>query len=295
MERRIDFWIIGAQKSGTTALFEYLGEHPDIFVPVTKEVHFFIRDELYEQGNRYFGPLFGDAPDQVILGAADVDLMFCSHHAHRVHAYNPEIQLLAVLRNPVDRAYSGYWFARRLGFEDAETFEEALSREEERKKGSYFEQMKLTYLSRGYYAEQLSQFLAVFDRDQLRVILTEDLRRDPEATLESTLQWLGLPPALDSIDYERRVNVAGVPRSMLLQKVLRSDESFLKGLLRSVLPHRARLFIRRHVINPMLAWNVEESSYPPMSDETRAKLEDHFAPHNEALADIIDRELDHWQ
>lgn len=294
MDRRIDFLIIGAQKAGTTALFEFLGAHPEIFMPGAKEVHFFIRDEFYLQGERYLAPLYASVTDEALVGAADVEIMYFPGSAERIHAYNPDMRLLAVLRDPVDRAYSGYWFARRLGFEEADTFEEALGREDLRARGGYSERSKLTYVGHGLYAEQLERFLRLFGRDRLWVVLSEDLREQPRETLEATLGWLGVRPEVDSIDYERRVNVAGLPRSMLLQKLLRADDSRVKGLLRRAIPHKLRHFIRRRLRAPLIERNIRPISYPPMCAETRVRLRQHFAPHNERLARLLRLDLSRW-
>jgi hypothetical protein len=295
MRRPIDFLVIGAQKSGTSALVRLLRSHPDVFLPDVKELHFFVRDEFFAQGDRYLDPFYGEAGDEALLGGGDVDLLYAPAAAGRVHAHNPRMRLLAVLRNPVDRAYSAFWFARRLGFEDAATFEEALAREEARRRGGYFERHQLTYLDHGHYAEQLERFLAFFERDRLRVLLSEELRDRPAEQARATLRWLGLRAAPTLEDPGRRVNVAGVPRSLFLQKLLRSDDSWAKRQLRRVLPRSLRYELMRRVRRPLMDLNVRPRPYPPMNQATRARLREHFAPYNRRLGELLGTDLRRWR
>ena len=158
MSPTVDFWIAGAQKAGTTTLFDILAEHPDAFVPRAKEIHYFSSDEFHPQGPSYLDPFYADAPEAALLGGAYVHTMFFPESAARMHAHNPAMKVLAVLRNPIDRAYSAFWFARRNGWEPAETFEEALALEPTRAEGTLTERTELTYVRHGYYAEQLAVF-----------------------------------------------------------------------------------------------------------------------------------------
>lgn len=308
MERPLDFFIIGAQKAGTTALFEFLNGHAGIFLPSVKEVHFFIRQEFFRLGSRYLEPLYRNAPADSLRGGADVEVMSSPWAAERIRAYSPEIRLLAVLRNPVDRAYSAYWFARRLGFEDAPTFEEGLAREAAREarvrqdpqsaRNGELPQVgptKLMYLGNGRYADQLQPFVERFPSEQFRVVFHEDLRNRPQETLADIFDWLGLPYHEGSIDTNRRVNVAGMPRSMLLQRMFRSDDSVAKRWFRRFVPHALRHVIHRRVRQPLLAKNIRTERYPPLHDDTRARLVEYFAPHNARLSDLLGRDLSHWR
>jgi hypothetical protein len=294
MERPLDFFIVGAQKAGTTALFSFLGDHTEIFLPSVKETHFFVREEFFRLGTRYLSPLYQSLRGEALVGGADVEAMYFPDSAARMYAYAPSMRLIAVLRNPVDRAYSAYWFARRLGFEDAPTFEEGLAQEAARVGGGYSERSKLTYLGHGYYAEQLDRYLERFPRERLHVVLHEDLSRHPQETLATVIGWLGLRYEHGSIDTTRRVNVAGFPRSMLLQRLVRSDDSAPKQILRRVVPTGLRYVINRYLRQPLLKRNIRPEVYPPMLEETRVRLREHFSPHNARLADLIGRDLSGW-
>src|SRR5580765_4385092 len=113
MNRAIDFAIIGAQKAGTTALYEYLGAHQDVFVPAVKEVPYFVKDDVYEKGEKYLDVIYREYRGEPIVGIAHVRLMCRPESVDRLLAHNSAMRCIAVLRDPVTRAYSSYWYARR--------------------------------------------------------------------------------------------------------------------------------------------------------------------------------------
>lgn len=295
MERRIDFFIVGAQKSGTTALYRYLSQHPDIFMPQTKENHYFVNDEFYCQGEAYLEALYRDAKGERCLGGADVDAMHYPYATTRLHAYNPQMKIIAVLRNPIDRAYSAYWFARRNGTEDCETFEEGLAKEDDRKRhGTERERVELAYLTRGEYARQIKPYMELFGCDSVRVILSEDLFGQPEDTVLALMKWLDVRWSVENIDIHERVNPSAMPRSKALHRFLHHPEYPIKRYFRRVTSPRFRYYVRRYLKTPLIRANTKPFSYPPINPETRKRLAEHFAPFNEDLAQLLGRDLRHW-
>ena len=158
MDPRINFFIIGAAKSGTTSLFEYLRQHPDIFLPLVKENRFFLEDDFYKQGDSFLGNFYNDLQNEQVIGGACAEYLYFPHTGQRIAEYNQRIRLITVLRNPIDLAYSAYWFARTNGWESCGTFEEALKNELARSKGSFIEKAALTYLGHGHYYDQLKRW-----------------------------------------------------------------------------------------------------------------------------------------
>jgi Sulfotransferase domain len=193
-----DFLILGAQKAGTTALYAYLRWHPDITGPSFKEVSFF--DRHYAQGERWYRahlPLRRRA----LVGEASPSYLFHPQAPERVARMLPEARLIALLRNPAERAFSHYQHEVALGREPL-SFEEAIDREGERMRGelermlrdpSYFSHAwwNYTYVARGCYAEQLERWFAAFPREQLLVLLTDELAADTAATYRRVLDFLG--------------------------------------------------------------------------------------------------------
>jgi hypothetical protein len=210
------FLIIGAQKAGTTALYSYLREHPAIAGPPWKEVSFF--DRHFWRGDAWYR---GHFPNRLylrrmrtrtgvepIVGEASPSYVFHPLAPQRVAALVPDVRLIVLVRNPIDRALSHYHHEVALGRE-ALRFEEALEQEETRLEGEparmldprYFSHAwwNFTYLSRGRYAEQLERWLEIFPRERLLVVPSEDLLDRPDETYGHVLEFLGAPPhELDS-------------------------------------------------------------------------------------------------
>jgi hypothetical protein len=199
-----DFLIIGAQKAGTTALYAYLRRHPAITGPSWKEVSYF--DRHYERGEAWYR---GNFPNRVrargkLVGEASPSYIFHPLGPERVKALVPEARLVALVRNPVERALSHYHHEVALGREPL-SFEDALDAEEERLRGeeerlaadsSYFSRpwWSHAYKARGRYAEQLERWLAVFPRERLLILPSEDLGGEPERTHARVLDFLGAAP-----------------------------------------------------------------------------------------------------
>ncbi len=210
-----DALIIGAQKAGTTALYAYLRWHPQVLGPSWKEVNYF--DRHYRRGERWYR---GHFPNRLrlrrihdpIVAEASTGYLFHPLGPERVKALIPRARLIALVRDPVDRAYSHYQHEVALGRERL-SFEAAIDREDERMEGElermladpgYFSYAwwNYTYLARGRYAEQLERWLEVFPREQLLVVPMDDLRDAPRETYARVLDYIGARPhELD--DYPR--------------------------------------------------------------------------------------------
>lgn len=283
--------VVGAPKAGTTSLVDLLRSHPDIFLPAQKEVPFFVRDDAHAQGDRFLATYYAGHEGHRCVGIAHVHMLHSRLHAERLSAHSPDARIVAVLRAPVDRAYSAYWHMRLLGWEDADTFEEALAREPGRLATMpIVDRTDFGYLRDGEYAAQLDVYRALFGEDRVRILLTDDLARRTRETMEELLTWLGLQPDTSRMDLSQRSNVAGRPRSGLLHSILARPFG-LKSLYKSIVPERLQYRIRIMIKDPLMARNIAAERYPPMRSETRERLVRHFAPHNERLAKLLGRPL----
>lgn len=197
-----DFLVIGAQKAGTTALYAYLRWHPGITGPSWKEVSFF--DRHWWRGETWYRGQFPLRTRGRLVGEASPSYLFHPLAAERARALVPETRLVAILRDPVERAYSQYQHEVALGREPL-SFEDALAAEEERTRGEverlvadprYFGHAwwDHTYAARGLYAEQLERWLAVYPREQLLVLTTEELGERTAETYAAVLRFLGAAP-----------------------------------------------------------------------------------------------------
>jgi len=198
------FLILGAQKAGTTSLFRYLAQHPRVVEPVVKEIHFF--DSSWHKGlDWYLAHFPRDPADGTVSGEGSPYYLFHPHCADRIHRAFPDARLVALLRNPIDRAVSHHGHERRQGgerrpMEQAFAEErEAMPAEEARLLADPRADSRIhrrgSYLSRGIYAPQLARYLERFPREQLLVLRYDRFFADPAAHFPRVLDHLGLEPS----------------------------------------------------------------------------------------------------
>lgn len=292
--RKIDFLVVGAAKAGSTSLNDYLGRHPEIYLPEMKDAWLFIKEGIHEIKNSDIKYFFSDTSSQKMFGYSQVQIMFFEETIPRIVSYNRHIKLIAVLRNPIDRAYSDYWFSRQRAWEDCPTFEEALAREPKRSEGTIHDRAQFTYLAHGHYAEQIERLFDAFGHEQVYVEFTDNLRDDVRGTVSKIYSWLGVDGELPDLDNLAKRNAAALPRWPALQKAVMTPPWPMRVAFNRLVPFRARLAVQKHVLRPLLARNSVPFEYPPMAAETRARLKEHFAPYNERLQKLLDVDLSHW-
>jgi hypothetical protein len=202
-----DFLVIGVQRGGTTSFYDALVRHPDVRSSSVKEVHYF--DLATDRGSGWYRahfPVEGlrGRPRRWLTGEATPYYLFHPEVPRRVRSLLPDVRLIALLRDPVERAWSHYRREVRLGRETL-TFEQAIEREEERlaEEVHAFPDLDLRYAAphhhdhayqaRGRYAEQLERWLGEFPRERLLVLRSEDFYADPGAALAQAIEFLGLP------------------------------------------------------------------------------------------------------
>jgi hypothetical protein len=196
-----DYLIIGAQKGGTTSLQWYLNQHPSVRRPTRKELHYFTLHADRPVG--WYRAHFPVRADGTVSGDATPYYLFHPAVPDRAHAVVPDARLVVLLRDPVNRAHSHYNHEVALGHETL-SFEDALAAEEERLAGEdeklradpgarSFAHQHHSYVARGRYAEQLERWLALYPREQLLVLVSEELFADPIGATLETQRFLGLP------------------------------------------------------------------------------------------------------
>ncbi|NES96953.1 MAG: sulfotransferase domain-containing protein [Desertifilum sp. SIO1I2] len=194
-----DFIIIGGQKCGTTSLYNYLIQHPEIAAAATKEVHFF--DLQFDKGVEWYQAQF---PEHGITGEASPYYIFHPLVPQRIHQLYPNVKLIALLRDPVARTISHYFHEVRLGFEEL-SLESAIAAETTRLQGetekmiadgSYysFNHQHYTYRSRSLYLDQLKCWHQYFPSDQLLILESEEFYRNPALVVNQVFEFLQLPP-----------------------------------------------------------------------------------------------------
>jgi len=299
MSRWPNFFIIGAGKSGTTSLYHYLKQHPQIFMCPVKEPKYFA---YAGQPLNYTGPgdarivpettttreayldLFRDAGSQPVVGeASTVYLGPIDGTAQRIAEQIPEARIVAILRQPADRAYSAYMHLRRDGFETLESFQQALDAEPERIRKGYYFHWHLK--SRGYYARYLQPWYQYFPREQIRIFLYEDLDLSPFGLLADLFRFLDVDDAFKP-DISARHNQSGLPHSLGVQKFL-SKRHPVKELLKRVVPEH----IGHRVISMIQPGMMTTPGIPA---GIRSQLTEDFREDILELAALIERDLSQW-
>lgn len=286
---KIDFAIIGAQKAATTTLHDLLKQHPEIAFPPTKEDNYFALDDVYLLGHKHLAMQYAKALPNQKIGHAYVNIMYyASICAPRMWEHNSQMKLIALLRNPVDRAYSAFWYARNRGWEVSDSFEDAIRREEEgRISDNFTHQGILTYLRHGHYAEQLQVFIDIFGRDAVRVHFQDELRVDAVRLCKSLFDYIGVAPDF-CVDGSLKSNVASRPMVAALPRFI-NNPSGLKKIYQTIMPYRMRRLLNRNLLQKIEKLNQARHQYPPMSELTRNRLEAYYAPHNDKLRALIGR------
>ena len=267
-----DFIICGTQKGGTTALMEYLKQHPQICMP-EREIHFF--SWYYNKGIKWYEKYFDH--DAMLYGEKSPSYMYPEPGlvAKRIHKELPSIKLIFMLRNPIKRAYSEYWMLVLNG-EEKLPFSKAVWKKNR------------DYIGRGFYAKQIKEYLKYFDPENIKIIISEDFRENRNQRIKEVFRFLGIYPIeVETLD----IHVGGMPKSKILLNIA--------GLITNV--------AEKAVINSptlrFLCWDVRgffkrlnkiEGKKPPMDEETKEKLYKYFKPHNEELIDLLkDLEMPH--
>jgi Sulfotransferase domain len=248
-----DFIIIGTMRGGTTSLYSYLTDHPQIGSAYMKEVHFF--DVYYHKGLSWYRSQFPSAVQKIyaervqkhsfVTGEASPYYLFHPHAPRRIAKILPRVKLVVLLRNPVSRAYSHYYHEVAGGHE-ALSFEEAIDREEERigkeaeklaQDGRYvsFNHRHFSYLSRGIYVDQLKIWMDIFPREQFLVLKSEDFYADPAAGLKQVLQFIEVPDVgiKEQKEVYEQLNTTKPPKM---------DPATRKKLMEYFEPHNACLY-----------------------------------------------------
>jgi hypothetical protein len=287
------FIIIGASKSGTTSLYEYLRQHPQVFMSPIKETNFFTcdnkkpefrtnvtRDIVYKFED--YKALFRNAKNKNAIGEVSPLYMFIPGAAGRIKKRIPDIKLIAILRNPVDRAFSHFSMHRRDGFEPYETLAEAIADEPRRAQDGW---VVGQYLMIGYYGRQLQRYYNYFDRDQIRVYLYDDLVQDPVKLLKDIFQFIGVDENYLP-DMSRKFNKSGVIKNSLL-RFLWTKTHTLRLIIRPALSRN----IRQSVAGFFNSRKLVKLHLP---DETRSQLLDLYHEDILKLQELIQRDLSMW-
>ncbi|TCK18170.1 sulfotransferase family protein [Thiogranum longum] len=308
-----NFFIVGAAKGGTTSLHAYISQHPQVYMSPIKETNYFsqadMRPELfnheYRQDTRLNLPrylsgtmekhvhianvehredyirLFHGVRDEKAIGEASTSYLYCPSAAARISEAFPEARVVAILRNPVERAFSHYLMNLRLG----KTLDTDFIREVEAdyqlvNKGWGVSRL---YLDLGLYSEQVKRYQEHFPAEHVHIIVYDDYRANPGETMSALCRFLGIDEQV-SMDLSRKHNAAGVPRLKYLNYIL--TQSGAISAVKRIVPGALKQQLKSLMYS--------DKSVPEMDARARARLEDFYREDITQLGDLLNRDLSGW-
>jgi hypothetical protein len=283
---KIAVMIAGVQKAATSSLFDYLKQHPQLQGHDNNELSYFIVDEEYREEiasvwKKYYGPT-----EKTYFIAKSAGIIFSPTAIERLYDYNPEIKVIIILRNPVDRAYSAFWYARKTGHENLNSFEVAIAADPGRFKNALSKSF-CSYLERGYYATQLKNLYAKFPADQVKVVFQEELK-NPGQVMRELFIFSNVDADFKVADFSKR-NTAATSRFPLITKALKGNKTW-KRILKKLFPGNSARRLKAN-FNSALS---REINIPPMNNSTREKLTAHFRDEILELQKMTGRDLKDW-
>lgn len=300
--RKPDFFIVGAPRCGTTALYTWLRQHPDVFMPARKEPRFFAVDldsgapheaRYFVRSEEEYLRLFEPAGAARRAGEATALYLFSTAAARRIHHFCGNARIIVMIRNPVDLMYAFHAHRYANGNEDIADFGEALASEEARCRGEKIPPgahvpRALQYREVARLSPQIERYLETFGQERVHTIVLDDLARDAGSVYRAALRFLdvdasGEPPS-GVVNPSKRVRIDFV------RDAVEKPSEGVRRLSRRVLPLRAREAMKRTV----RWWNVARAPRPAMDPALRRALLAEFTPEIERLGQLVGRDLSHW-
>lgn len=287
-----NFIVIGAAKAGTTALYWYLAEHPEVFMSPVKETNFFAYG-LDARGQLLYGDpehhqfpvkslpeyeeLFAEAGKAEAVGEASPMYLECPQAAGRIRELVPDARIICGLRHPVDRAYSDrLMYLRSRG--------RALDPTHDLSASAAWTRPDSHWMRIGRYHGQLARYYDAFPRNRIHIFLFDDLKRHPLRVMQEMYWFLGIEPEFVP-DFATPHNVGGMPASRLLESVFTSRA--LRSAVGSWMPRRVANWVRQ-----LRTRNMRQA--PPLPAELREELTRQFRADIARTSELIGRSLEHW-
>jgi len=282
-----DFFIVGASKGGTTALYSYLRAHPAVFMPGNKEPNYFCTDlPGWRQvaALAQYEALFSTAQPNALTGEASVSYLYSKVAIGHIMARNAQAKIIAILRNPIEAARSQHASLWDCEAEDVFDFEQAWRLQKPRREAQHPYPEYLQYGAVFCYASQVRRLLAQVPRKQCLFLLFEEFFADPSHQFARVLEFLGLPPDPARTAFPV-VNMTVGVRSPLLDRLLRQPPPALMAL------RSAAHAMSFHPMRALQRFNQVAGHRPPLREAFRAELEEYFSVDVAELEQLLGRRL----
>lgn len=275
-----DFIGLGAQRSGTSWIYSCLYEHPEIYSPI-KEIHFFSRERNWPKGYSWYENVLVGAKKNQKVGEFSTSYLADKKTPQRIYQQYPDAKLIMVLRNPVDRAFSNYVNDIMAGtVKTSVSFAEALAERDE-------------YVINGMYATHLKNYLKFFSRDNILILIHEDIKKDSAVFMKRIYQFIGVNDNFSPSSLNKKINVGRVPRFVWLDRLF----VHISKAMRLLGMHKLWWLIKKKgLAGKILAVNTktDKKVASGLIDSDRQKLKDIFRGEVRDLESIVGYKIDSW-
>lgn len=289
MKARVpDIYIIGAQKSGTTTLYDCLAQHPEIYAhPLAKDYPYFSNPIIFQNGKKQFCSFAKKAPkNQLVLGG-DANALYAPLAPKRMSRVIPKVQLIAILRNPIERAYSAYCHAVERLLEKR-SFEQAIYEELNGIRYNQLNALSHDYLSHGLYAQQLKKIYDFFSYEQVKIIIFEELKENPFEKLNRIFIDIGISQFSPRMRILNRTK--GGCKYTMIAKTVHSPSPLMKVIVKTFLPFSLRTIIRKKID----LYNRSEQIRSPLSQHLIDVLGNYYRKEIFELENLMECTLSAW-
>ena len=302
--KRPGFFISGAPRCGTTALYTYLSQHPRIFMSEVKELNYFASDFPNVQKISFksvadYHKLFEHAgPEHIAVGEASPFYLFSKTAFKNMYQYDDQAKVILTLRQPVDFIQSYHRLNLSLLREDEANLEKAWNLQETRKKGKAIPKSArqvelLMYGELGQFSKYVENLLSIFPRRQVKIFLFDDLRKDTKKVYEETLEFIGVPQ--DGRVEFPQINANFENKSQLLARLFHPPQPVYKSFVKIISLFGTSFMEKVSVFyNRLERYNTTQAKRIPIDPALKTRMQEHFAPDIIKLSSLIERDLSDW-
>lgn len=289
------FFVIGAQKAGTTTLHDWLSASAQVVLPEIKETHFFSDKNRYELGFEWYKKqfLFRGKRNNCVLGEVDPDYLFFSEAALRMREFIEKPKLIIVFREPLQRAYSHYLMSCRRGYEKL-SFEQALLAEEQRCAcEDRFHLDHHSYLSRGLYSEQLLRIKKIFSMSEMLFLKFEDFFKQPHVEFNRLCSFIGVSFEPGEVELTKKLNQAALPRFVFLRDFIYGTSKLKKSFGKLFFSNDLKLKFALW-LDQMNTVSDSKAKNPDWDNKVPVSFHEQISRECRELANLTGLNLDDW-
>ncbi len=283
-----NFFIVGTPKAGTTSLYHYLEEHPDVYMSPVKETNYFSYNEIKSQGLFYneehicslnqYQEQFKGVKDEKAVGEASVSYLYYPLVPSKIKEFNPEAKIIIVLRNPIERGFSHYLMDKRLGFVHLSYENIVWENNKHPQSELYYQQ----YVALGQYYEQVKRYLEAFSEKQVKILFYEDIIKDIQSVIKELYTFLNVDYTF-SPNTDQQHNVYSSPKNFFIQKL------YAQKKIRAI----AKRFFGEN-IQHQLKDNFFRKEKPVLNEKLRLALIEIYKTNIYKTSALLKKDLTYW-